>query len=130
METTVLDYLSVDTLTSILKSRGQEIESEPSVESCVSILLPEIQEEGIKQFVKLLRKMDLKGWTKKIDKKILTSQNQNSTSNAQVLRKRLGEQMMQKGIHGYIKKVDPSREILKDALKRFVCNGSISLFSN
>jgi len=121
----VLKNLSAETLSSITDARGYTCEKKkPTKENYIALLLDDITEEGVRQFVKSLKMNDLKEWTKKIKKDVLTSQNQNSLSSCAVLKKRLTEQMINSGLEEFLDHLSPSVSMLKIALKRMGVEGA------
>jgi len=115
----ILINLSDETISAITDARGHTCEKRnPSKENNIAFLVSDITEEGVKQFVKLLKMTDLKVWTKKIKKDVLTSQNQNSTRSCSVLKKRLTEQMIESGLQKFLDRLAPTTSDLKLALKR------------
>jgi len=116
----VLEKLETETLGAISDARGYRCDKrKPTTkEMYITFLIPDITLEGIKQFVGCLKVIDLKSWTKKISKSILTSRNQNNSNSGQVLKKRLIEQMAEKGPERFLNKLSPSKTTLLTALKR------------
>jgi len=121
----VLKNLSDETLNSIADARGYTCEiKKPTKEKYIALLLDDITEEGVRQFVKSLKMNDLKEWTKKIKKDVLTSQSQNSLTSCAVLKKRLTEQIINSGLEEFLDRLSPSVSMLKIALKRMGVEGA------
>jgi len=115
----VLRNLSIETLANIADARGYICERKrPTKENYIGILLPDITEEGVRQFVHSLQVKELKVWTKKITKDVLSSQNVNNPRSASVMKKRLAEQINEEGVDRYMARLNPKEDALKAALKR------------
>jgi len=115
----VLSNLSLETLTAVAEARGYYCEKrKPSKEYFINLLLPDIIDEGARQFTKCLQVKELKVWTKKITKEVLTSRNKNNSKSASVLKKRLAEQIIAEGIEKFLTRLSPSESTLKTALER------------
>jgi hypothetical protein len=78
--------------------------------------------QAINQFIHNLQVKELKGWTKVIEKSVLTSKNINNPNNSTVMKKRLKEEIYKsKKLTKYIEEANPSRKLLRGTL---VCMGN------
>jgi len=113
----VLEKIPTEVLLEIFKDKGIESEKRiPSRETMVEAFEAQIQEECIKQFVYIMRKKDVKEWTKKIKQRVLATHN-NNTNSSNVLKKRLYEHLEKNGITTYVQNVNPSERLLVRTLK-------------
>jgi hypothetical protein len=95
-------------------------------ETSIRLIDNEIRYQSINQFILNLSFMELKGWTKKMDKSVLTSKNLNNPKNTSVMKKRLKEQIEEKGLKKYLVQYDPSSSLLKGTLTVMGCRKELS----
>jgi len=129
-ENTVLSKIEAKTLTAIVKDRKYLDTYDPatlpehlnhrilSTESCLELINKDLRVQAINQFILNLQVKELKGWTKVIDKSVLTSKNINNPDSSTVMKKRLKEEIYRtKKLEKYIDGAKPTRKLLRGTLE-------------
>jgi len=86
-------------------------------EACLKLITMELKKQMVKQLVLNLYVKELKAWAQLIPTNVLTSKNLNNENSATVIKKRLREQIDKVGLEKYMKKLNPTKKLLRATLK-------------
>jgi len=130
---TILDKLSNRTLMSLVKERKyietisnditRELPEEYckrvlSKEACLELIRKDIKEQGEYQFAHNLTMKELKIWNNALETppNLTASSDINNPNSPLVMKKRLKEELQKSSLENFIRKVHPSRKLLKASL--------------
>jgi len=131
---TILDKLSNRTLMSLVKERKyiemisnditRELPEEYckrvlSKEACLELIRKDIKEQGEYQFAHNLTMKELKIWNNALEilPNLMASSDINNPNSPLVMKKRLKEELQKSSLETFIRKVHPSRKLLKASLE-------------